>query len=165
MDKNGKLFGKISIVDLIVLLLVLAVAAGSVWRFTSPSAALNQDNATIDFTIRIDGVRDFTLENYNLENYPNGMRIYDRQAGQFIGHIRYVRYTDFYESHPLHDGTIVWAAVPGRVTLYLDIVANGRVTPTAVFVEGTYEIGVGSLRYINTKYVQTSGTIHSIDIR
>ena len=162
MDKNGKLFGKVSIVDLIVLLLVLAIAAGSVWRFTSPAAALDQSDAVINYTIRIEGVRYFTLENYNLENYPDGMRIYDRQAGQFIGRIRNVRHTNFYESHPLFDGSVARVAVPDRITLYLDIVANGRVTPTAVYVEGTYEIAVGSLRYINTKYVQTSGRIYSL---
>jgi len=160
MDRNGKLFGKISIVDLIVLLLVLAVVAGSVWRFTSPAAALDQSNVAVDFTVRIEGVRDFTLENYHV-----GLRVYDRQAGQFIGHISGIRHTNFYELHPLFDGTVDWVAVPGRLTIYLDIVANGRVTPTAVYVEGTYEIAVGSLRYINTKYVQTSGRIYSVDIR
>ena len=160
MDKNGKLFGKVSIVDLIILLLVLVITAGSIWRFTSPSAALDQSDATINYTIRIEGVRDFTLEYYSV-----GLRVYDRQAGQFIGHISDVRHTDFYELHPHFDGTLKWVAVPGRVTIFLDIVANGRVTPTAVYVEGTYEIAAGSMRYINTKYVQTSGRIYSVDIR
>ena len=160
MDKNGKLFGKISIVDLAVLLLVLAIAAGSVWRFTSPAAALDQADATINFTVRIEGVRDFTLENYH-----RGLRVYDRQAGQFIGHISDFRYTNFYELHPQFDGTIGWFAVPGRVTVYLDITATGRVTPTAVYVEGTYEIAAGSLRYINTKYVQTSGRIYTVQVQ
>jgi len=159
MDKNGKLFGKISIVDLIVLLLVLAVAAGSVWRFTSPTAALDQSDATINYTIRIEGVRDFTLQHYHI-----GLRVYDRQAAQFIGTISGVRHTESYEPHTLHDGSIIWAQMPGRVTIYVDIEANGRITPNAVHVEGTYEIAVGSLRYINTKYVQTSGRIYSIDI-
>jgi len=160
MDKNGKLFGKVSIVDLVVLLLVLAVAAGSVWRFTSPVAALDQSDTTVAFTIRIEGVRDFTLENYHV-----GLRVYDRQAAQFIGHITDIRHTNFYELHPHFDGSLAWVSVPGRLTIYLDIVANGRVTPTAVYVEGTYEIAAGSLRYINTKYVQTSGRIYSVDIR
>ena len=160
MDKNGKLFGKVSIVDLIVLLLVLVIAAGTVWRLTSPAAALNQADATVSFTVRIEGVRDFTLENYHV-----GLRVYDRQAAQFIGHISDIRHTDFYDSYPLFDGTIAWVPVPGRITIYLEITANGRVTPTAVYVEGTYEIAAGSLRYINTKYVQTSGRIYSVDIR
>jgi len=160
MDKNGKLFGRVSVVDLVVLLLVLVIVAGTAWRLTSPAAALDQSDATIDFTIRIEGVRDFTLENYHV-----GLRVYDRQAAQFIGHIRDIRYTNFYELHPHFDGSLDWVAVPDRVTIYMDIVANGRVTPTAVYVEGTYEIAAGSLRYINTKYVQTSGRIYSVDIR
>ena len=160
MDKNGKLFGKISIIDLIVLLLVLVVAVGSVWRFASPAAVLNQSNITVDFTIRIDGVRDFTLVNYR-----EGLRVYNRQAGQFIGHISGIRYTDHYQPHPLPDGTVASVAIPGQITIYMDVTANGRETPTAIYVEGTHEITAGSLIYLNTKYVQVSGAIHSIDIR
>jgi len=160
MDKNGKLFGKISIVDLVVALLILVIVAGTAWRFTSPAAALDQSNETIDVTIRIEAVRDFTLENYHA-----GLRVYDRQAGQFIGIIQDIRHTPFYETVSLLDGTIIWAPMPGRISIYLDIVADGRVTPNAIYIEGTYEITAGSLIYINTKYVQTSGRIYSVDIR
>ncbi|MDR2183133.1 MAG: DUF4330 domain-containing protein [Clostridiales bacterium] len=160
MDKNGKLFGKVSIVDLVVALLILAIAAGSVWRFTSPAAALNQTDEIIDITIRIEGVRDFTLENYH-----RGIRVYDRQAAQVLGIIEDIRHTPFYETVSLLDGTVIWAPMPGRITIYLDIVAHGRVTPTAIYAEGTHEITAGSLIYINTKYVQTSGRIYSVDIR
>ena len=160
MDKNGKLFGKISIVDLVVIILILVVLAGTAWRFTSPNAALSQADAVVEYTIRIEGVRDFTLRHYH-----EGLRVYDRQAGQFIGRISGIRSGPHYEPHPLLDGTVAWKAVPGQITIYIDVVANGRITPTAIYVEGTYEIAAGSLRYINTKYVQTSGTIYSVDIR
>ena len=42
MDKNGKLFGKISIVDLIVLLLVLAVAAEDAQKLVDIMAEQNE---------------------------------------------------------------------------------------------------------------------------
>ena len=160
MDKNGKLFGKISIVDLVVAILIIVIVAGTAWRFTSPAAALSQSDAVVDFTIRIEGVRDFTLQYYH-----EGLRVYDRQAGQFIGHISGITSGPHYEPHPLLDGTVAWKRVPGRIAIYMDVVANGRLTPTAVYIEGTYEITAGSLIYIRTKYVQTSGTIHSVDIR
>jgi len=160
MDKNGKIFGKISIVDLVVLLLVVVIAAGSVWRFTSPAAALDQSNETVNLTIRIDGVRDFTLSNYH-----RGLQVFDRQQSQYLGIITDIRHQQFYETVSLLDGTVTWRPMPGRLTIWLDIEAEGRVTPTSIFVEGTYEITAGSLIYINTKYVQTSGMIYSIDIR
>ena len=160
MDKNGKIFGKISIVDLVVLLLVLVVAFGAVYRFASPSAAVDATVDVVDFTIRIDGVRDFTTVNYH-----EGLRVYDRQANQFIGHISGIRVEPQYQPIPLLDGSVVRASRPGHVTLYVDVVADGRHAPEAIFIEGTYEINAGSVIYINTKYVQVVGTVYSVNVR
>jgi len=161
MDKNGKLFGKISIVDLIVLLLVVAVAVGTIYRFMSPAAAVDQGDSAVNFTIRIDDVRDFTLINYHV-----GLRVYDRQTGQFIGHISSIESRSSYQPVPTFDGTIINAYRPGRITIYIEITAEGgRVAPGAIYVQGTYEITAGSIIYITTKYVQVSGVIDSVNVR
>ena len=161
MDKNGKLFGKISIVDLVVLLLIGVLAAGSIYRFTSPATAVDRGNVAVNFTVRIDDVRDFTLANYH-----EGLRVYDRQAGQFLGHISGLRHAPHYQPVAAFDGTVINAYRPGRLTIYLDITAEGgRTTPGAVYIQGTYELTAGSLIYISTRYVQVSGFIHSIYVR
>ena len=159
MDKNGKLFGKISIVDLVVILIILAIAAGAVYRFTAPGAQVARGEATVDFTIRVEGPREFTLVNYR-----PGLRVYDNRANQFIGHIVDFRYEPHYTFQPLHDGTIVAAQRPGHVNIYLDIQAQGRTTDTAIYVEGTYEITANSVIYIRTRYVEVEGRIHTVSV-
>ena len=159
MDKNGKLFGKISIVDLVVILIVAVVAVGGIYRFTAPGATVSRGEATVDFTVRIEGPREFTLENYR-----EGLRVYDNRSNQFIGHVVGVRH----EQHELHrvlnDGSIIFAPWPGHVTIYLDIRAQGRYTDTAIYVEGTYEITANSVIYIRTRYVEVEGRIHSVSV-
>ncbi|MCL2396822.1 MAG: DUF4330 domain-containing protein [Defluviitaleaceae bacterium] len=157
MDKNGKIFGKISVVDLLVALLIVVVALGTVYRFASPAAAVDRGEATVHFVLRIEGVRDFTAEGYR-----TGLRVYDRQTGQFIGHVDSVEVEPHYEPVTLHDGTIVRAYQPGRIAINMGVVAEGRLTPTAIYVEGTYELTAGSMIYIATKYVQVMGFIYSI---
>ena len=160
MDKNGKILGKISIVDLAVLLLVVVVAIGTFYRFNSPMTDVDRGDHLIDFTIRIEGVRDFTEANYH-----DGLRVYDRLTGQFIGHIQNTRTEPNYRLITLVDGTIIHAPTPGQITILMDVVAHGRLSPTAIYVEGTYEITAGSRIYLTTKYVQVQGYIESVSIR
>lgn len=159
MDKNGKFFGKINIIDLAVILIILVVAVGAIYRFTAPGAQISRGEATVDFTIRIEGPREFTLV-----NYAPGLRVYDNRANQFIGHIVDFRYEPHYILQPLHDGTVISAQWPGHVTIYLDIQAQGRYTDTAIYVEGTYEITANSVIYIRTRYVAVEGRIHSVNV-
>jgi len=160
MDKNGKLFGKISIVDLLVVLVVLVVAAGTVYRFASPATNFDDDGVTVDFVIRIEGVRTFTLP-----YYQGGLRVYDRQMGQFIGVIHDFHTATHYRSQVLHDGSVIFAPLPDNFTnVYLTIRASGRETDGAIFVEGTYEVAVNSVRNIRTRYISVQGIIHSITV-
>jgi len=160
LDKNGKLFGKISIVDLVVILIILVVAAGGVYRFTAPGAAVSRGDATVDFTIRIEGPRAFTLE-----NYAPGLRVYDNRANQFIGHVVGFRYEPHTISRTLNDGRVIFAEWPDHVTIYLDVQAQGRYTDTGIYVEGTYEITANSVIMIRTRYVEVEGRIDSVWVR
>ena len=159
MDKNGKLFGKISIIDLIVALLIILVAVGTVYRFASPNTAVDRGDARIYFTLRIDGVRDFTAV-----NYQEGLRVYDRHAGQFIGNINSVRTEPNYQLVALTDGSLIRTIRPGHATIYIEIAANGRLAPNAIYVEGTNEITTGSVMQIATKYVQVLSVVEDIRV-
>jgi len=160
MDKNGKLFGKISIVDLTVILLILVVASGTVYRFTSNSTTqFGTSNATVLFTIRISNVRDFTLD-----YYEEGLRVYDRVSNDYLGHIVSIESEPYYDFRHLFDGTLAEIPHPERINIYIDILASGRISDNAIFVEGNYEVTVGSFINIITKYVEVSGRIHSLEI-
>ena len=159
IDNNGKILGKISVLDLLVVLLILVVAAGTVYRFTSGATTrFGAGSATIDYTIRISDVREFTVDYYEA-----GMRVYDRMTNQFIGRITDFEVYPHYAVRHLFDGTLAEIPAPGRVDIYLHIRANGRITDTAIYVEGNYEITTGSLVTINTKYVEVGGRIYEID--
>ncbi|MCL2855625.1 MAG: DUF4330 domain-containing protein [Defluviitaleaceae bacterium] len=159
MDKNGKLFGKISIIDLAVILVVLVVAIGAIYRFTAPGAAVTRGDGTVNFTIILEGPRAFTLE-----NYEPGLRVYDRRSNQFIGILTDFEYAQHYVHRTLDDGTTIQAAWPGHVDIYLHILAHGHATDTAIYVEGTYEIAANAVIQIRTRYVEVEGRVHWVDV-
>jgi len=160
MDKNGKLFGKISIVDLAVIFLVLVVGIGTVYRFTASAAQVDEVDANVEFTVRIDGVRDFTLY-----YYQEGQRVYDRSTGQFIGLVSAINHRPHYAQRTLNNGSVSLVRMPDNyLNIYLTVAASGRETDGAIFAEGTFEVAVNSLLNLRTRYVQVTGMIYDINL-
>ncbi|MCL2576023.1 MAG: DUF4330 domain-containing protein [Defluviitaleaceae bacterium] len=157
MDKNGKLFGKISIIDLLVIIIILAVAAAAVYRFASPNAAISRGEQTITFTVYVESVRDFTLT-----NHQTGLRIYEHISNQFLGYLVDVEYAPATLEVELLNGEIGRFEAPERISLLLTIESQGRVTDNAIFAEGTYELTAGSWINIANRYVQVFGRIVEI---
>ena len=158
MDNKGKLFGKISIVDLVVILLVLTVAVGTVYRFTAGATSVSDGDVDIRYTLRIEGVRAFTVYYYHA-----GLGVYDRQTGQFIGIIEDFDVVPHYQIYTLADGTMVQAYFPDtHVNIYLHVISTGRETDGAVYAQGTFEVAVNSVTNIRTRYVQVESMIHAV---
>ena len=159
MDKNGKIAGKISIIDLIVILIIAAVAVGTIYRFAAPSASVDAGDVTIRYTIRIDEVRDFTLP-----YYQKGLHAFERSTNLPLGVIIDFNYEYRYGLYTLLDGTIVRARQPNVLVIYVHLEARGRVTDGAIYVGGTRELNVGGHLYVRTRYVDVLSTVHSIEI-
>jgi len=160
MDKNGKIFGKVSVIDVFVLLIILVIIGGTVYRFTAPAAAIDRGEYIIEYTLMIDGVRDFTLEYYHI-----GLDVFDRMRNQHIGRIVGVRSEPQYGLGIGVDGAVVRAPRPGVMVVFVDVEANGRVTENAFFAEGTYEVRVGSIVNLGFKYIDVQATVHTVSVR
>ncbi len=162
MDKNGKLFGKISVVDIIAVLIIVGVVAGTIYKFVSPYTRIDTGQKTIAYTLKINGVRDFTYEYYTKEE---NIKCFDKKTGEFIGVIKGVRQEPFYDTVMRTDGGIANAEMPGVIIVYLDIEVEGVETENAYFARGTYEIKAGSEVPLNTKYVDVITTVDAISVK
>ena len=61
MDKNGKLGGKISIIDVMAIVLVVLVAAGIGVRYKSRITGSVKSHETFEYVIRVSSIRDYTV--------------------------------------------------------------------------------------------------------
>jgi len=159
MDKNGRIGGKLSLIDLFAMLLLVALIAGGIWRFTAPAAQINPGEVTVRYTLRVPQARDFVVQYYQV-----GLPVFDRHTNLYIGTITDVRTMPRYNHEILPDGTVVSAPQPGIVVIYIDIIAEGRETHNAVFVGGTREINVGGSVLMRSKYVDVETTVSMINI-
>lgn len=158
MDKNGKLFGKLSIIDLLVLVVLVGAIIGGVYRFTSSAASVGTDGDLLNYTLKINGVRDFTFD-----YYEEGLPCYDKKTSQYIGSIKSVRQEPFYEETELADGTIIKAEQPGIIVVYVDLETEYTESESAYYAGGTYEIKAGSKVNLNFKYVDVEATVYNIN--
>ena len=159
MDKNGKLLGKVSIIDLFVALIIVIIIAGTVYRFASPATAVDQGNVTIRYTVMVDGVRDFTVQYYQV-----GLPVFDRMTNQHLGRIVGMTYEPQYAFGIAADGSSVRSPRPGVKVVYVEIEANGRETDAAYFAEGTFELRVGGTVFLTFRYIEVQATVHEISV-
>ncbi len=149
IDEHGRLFGKVSIIDLFVILIVLALGAAlylkfNVLNFTSKSG----DTDKLTYTVTIEGVRQYTLEGLKA-----GDLLYDKNSSSFpIGTITAVDFTDAQKEAQTLDGTIVLGRYVGRYDVTLTVTADGIVSGGRYLVGRTYELNANSKREFQTKY-------------
>lgn len=159
MIKDTKLFGILSLFDLFVLVFIIAVVIGTVYKFRSPAADVEAGQETIEYTVKIAGVRDFTLQ-----YYKEGLPCYDVKTGELIGTISAVRSGAYEIPVGDKDGDMKIAAVPEMLRIDIDIVTDGLESDQAYYARGTYELKVGSEINFYTKYAEILGTVEDIKV-
>ena len=157
IDNNGKLFGKINIIDFGIVFIIILVALAAYIKF----GVLNQTSTSteltsVHYTIEISGIR-----NYSIENLYGGDTVYET-GGSAIGTVVGIETEEYEMSLEMLDGTITTAVVPDRYTMTIEIEADAMITDGRYYIDKTYEIGAGSSKTINTKYIQGSGTVKEI---
>ena len=81
LDKRGKLFGKISIIDIFVIILIAALALGIYSRFAVKSASVETTAQPLEYTMKVSNVRIGTVN--ALKDYMGP--VYDDTTKEYLG--------------------------------------------------------------------------------
>ena len=160
IDRNGRLFGKISIIDLLVILVVLVMAAALYVKTNHKEiTSTTTVNTPITYQMLVRGVR-----TYVADAVQAGDLIYDpdRSSGGALGTITAVELQDGGKLAEFKDGTIETVPVEDGVDMLLTIEGSGLISDGRYIINRVYDIGVNSSRTFATKYAQFTGTIVQI---
>lgn len=157
IDKNGKLFGKLNIIDLAVILVIIAAAAGICVRFVSKAADNVRSKTDFTYVVEIEGVRLCTVEALERKGL-----VTDTKTKNVIGEITDVEYQPMKTQSMKSDGTTVFAEVPDRYTALVTVKSEGSESDKGYFVGENIELSVGTTMTMATKYVNSSGKVKSI---
>lgn len=158
IDKKGKLFGKISIIDLSIIILLIAFALGVYLKFgVLEQTTTSTTNETITFTLKISSVRMLYYEQIKV-----GDAIYESTDKTKIGEVTDIYYEDAESSYVDLDGKTKYGPTQDRYDIYVTVQGDGAVSGGRYLMNRTYEIGVGMTRGYTTKYVAFNGTVKEI---
>lgn len=162
IDRNGRLFGKVSVIDLIVVavVLVLAVALNMKNNHLSHTST-SVTNDPITYQVLVSGAR-----NYVADAVREGDLMFDqdRSSGGTLGKILSIEVLPGAKMAELNDGTVEVIPAEDCVNLLLTVQGEGIVSDGRVLLNRIYDLGVNSARNFYTKYAQFTGTVTDIQL-
>ena len=162
IDRNGRLFGKVSVIDLIVVavVLVLAVALNMKNNHLSHTST-SVTNDPITYQVLVSGSR-----NYVADAIREGDLMFDqeRSSGGTLGKILSIEVLPGSKMAELNDGTVEVIPAEDCVNLLLTVQGEGIVSDGRVLLNRIYDLGVNSARNFYTKYAQFTGTVTDIQL-
>ncbi len=156
IDKNGKIFGKISIIDLFILLVIIAAAAFLFLKFSG----LAGDKANItekSYTVMINSIKEDTAS-----YLKTGEKLYD-DKGSFLGVIEDIKLQPSEVVKTLDNGNYVVAENPERVDAVLTIKGKGFTSGGIFYLDGKVSLLVGTERFFKGNRVDFEGNILKIN--
>ncbi len=157
INKEGKLFGKVSIVDVFVVIVILIAAFGVYTRFFTANERVSVTEKKLEYEIKVSKVREGT---FNALSKKGPM--YDATTKEYMGEIKDVRSEDCYEEQELKDGSLVNAKIPDRFDVTVTVEVDGNMTDSGYYTSGNKFIGAGCGFVVSTKYAETTGKVISV---
>ena len=158
IEKDGKLFGKVSIIDIGLIILVILIAFGTYWRFYGNGKAKKAtENIKISYVVEIRGLKKLFLDGIKVDDLVGNVET-SKQYGR-IKSITSEPYKDFIIDN---NGEYKEAIVPGQWKIFLTIEAYGAEAGDGFYInEKPLKIS-NNMEYFKTKYMQFGGFITGI---
>lgn len=158
INKDGKLFGKISIIDILAILVILVAALGIYSRFFVGNEKVETASSRIEYTMKVDGVRGGTVD--ALKNYSP---ITNATTKEYMGDIVNVTYKEATKAVELLNGKMKNSPNPDRYEVYVTVQVDGNVNNSGFYTATNQSLTVGSNYVFCSKYAKTTG--HIIEIK
>jgi len=158
IDADGKVLGKINIIDLIILVLILLVISGSIYKFNAHEINIMRDQKEINYKIKIKDIKSSSAEFFKI-----GDEIFESKTKIYLGEIKNIIVNDYYDYIFDMHGELHKSKKPDRIELLLEIKSHGIENNNAYLINGSYELKIGADIYILSKYIDMTGNIYEIE--
>ena len=142
IDEKGRLFSKISIVDIAVLVFVICAGLFIGLRFFAPAGNIaDAEQKTYEYSFRVDNVRQASVDAIKKSQ---GQNVYDSE-GVFLGTITEITSVEPYKTTVTKaDGSMTEAEVPDKYTVKVAASVVAKKTTDSIMVSNKRELSVGS---------------------
>ena len=157
--KDGKLFGKVSIIDIgAVILVVLLVCGVYIKFFGGQNRKVAASGENFKCVVMVQNVR-----NYTVDALAKGGSVFDSTTKEYIGEITGVTSEQGENKVSMADGSYKIVPVENRYNAYVTIEFSGKEGNDGYYTDTNKQISVGSTLNMNAKYAKCEGTVYSIE--
>ena len=159
IDKQGKVFGKVNLIDLLIILAILAVGAFLAMKFFAPEALITPTPQT-EYEIKffIEEAPDFTAKYIEEE----GVLVKDFEKATTLGTVVSAETEKAVSFGINSDGQYVLTSKPNYISALIKAKGTGILTPNGLVVDGiAYPVGRSLTLIVGRSAVY--GRIYSID--
>ncbi len=160
IDEKGRIFGKINIID-ICLVLVIVLAVGGFFLKKASVSETQTVYKDITYTVKIEAIRKPTVEQFQDKL---GQSLYVTKTGEYLGTVADVVCTDAEGLAIDKNGNYIKTTQPDRYDITIAIQTKGTETAKGVFTEGGKQLFIGETLNITSATAETSGEIMSITV-
>ncbi len=162
IDSSGRLFGKISVIDVLVLLAVV-VAVSAI--YVKNNLLETTSTANTDVTLVMD-LEVMIAPDYIVDAIQIGDELYDTDhaTGGAIGVIVGKEILPASAFAELNDGSLAMITSDKDVNVLLTVEGKGSYKDGRYSFNRVYEMGANSSRNFETKYASFVGVVHGVEV-
>lgn len=161
IDERGFLFGKISVVDIMAVLLVIAMGLMLYARFFSGGG--DGVGFTETGTVKVECVLKVTLASrWHLDTIKPGDVIYSGGDGPALGTVKDVRTEPAYTLVETPEGTVASVPVEDYYDIYITVEAQCTTGANGYYLGGSVELNRNMTLQICTVYDTMACTVYSV---
>lgn len=157
IDEKGKFFGKINIIDLLIVVVIFALAIATFIKFRTSDAYMSKDTV-IEYTLLVENVRTPTID--ALKEKTEG--IIDYETKKEIGDIIDMEISGASELELMTDGTYKEVKFKDKYDVLLTLQTKGTETQDNFFTLSGKKLVVGDDITMYNEYASTNGKVKSI---
>lgn len=162
IDKKGRLFGKLNIVDLLVILAIIFVGVGFVWnKFGTKISGEESNRVKMTTYLRIKGASDFMFEVLQNES-PVGKQLVSGTEYLKDTNVEDIRFENFKTQVITDDGRIILAEDPTRQDIYITVTSYVQ-KGSLINKIGNQEIRVGRTMTFKVDNFETYANIINVE--
>lgn len=160
IDNKGKVFGKINIIDLCVILVIIAAIGVTVFKFGfSAHSNVSATNGTVTYTVTTKGVRNFTVKSFKV-----GDKMYDKENDKYMGDVVSVSSEPAMDYITCADGSIKYVSLPERYDLTVVVSSPARISGEEIITSGGKQIFLNQKGIYYTQTVMTNSQITDVKV-
>ena len=136
IDSNGKLFGKISVIDIIIVICVFFVGVIFVLNSKGEVELPVSVDLTVEYTTQL---KAYNMNKTSVEPFAVGDNVYSN-SGELIGKISDIKTAQGYTKEKLQDGSYVDFLSTEYTDYYLTVVGSGTLSDKGYKAQGSFSL-------------------------